>query len=338
MLVAVVVCAALSSRAQFVATNQSSPNRISLSYRPGFNITARFNGLGGFPAQTEPGPALAGANHRYDDGFNLLDSSDNSGGLTWNWGYAHASQLAGNDSVVMHSSSAAAAGVATDANCDPQHGLEMSFNRQLGALGKCPWGVELAFNYMDLDIVDSQTVSTPVTRLADAYSLGGIVPPLAPYVGSFSGPGAMISDSPMRSLSTVPGGAMILGRRTLEGSLYGGRLGPYLEIPLDQWFRFSLSGGLAVLWVDSDFGFTETVTIPGVGSVVAHSGYGSDSDWLVGGYVGGTLSLAMSQKTRVFAGAQFQDVGTFSQIAGGRKAELDLGKSIFVTLGVSYEF
>src|SRR5690349_2363534 len=79
-------------------------NRFGVSYRMGFNISARFKNLGGYTAGTNPGAAIAGIDHNYDDGYNRVDSSTNSNNSTWNWGYQTASQISGN-SVTMSSSS-----------------------------------------------------------------------------------------------------------------------------------------------------------------------------------------------------------------------------------------
>src|SRR5437667_1142016 len=88
------------------AEDQTPPNRIGLSYRAGFNITAKIRNLGspgpafsGVPAP-DPGPATGGVNHNYDDGYNRVKDEGNVAGLTWNWGYASAGQIVG-DNVVM---------------------------------------------------------------------------------------------------------------------------------------------------------------------------------------------------------------------------------------------
>src|SRR4030095_10203899 len=80
-------------------------NRFGLSYRSGFNINGTFKGLGGLPAQTNPGPPTGRAARVYDDGYVLTDSGANPG-LTWNWGYQNASQVPGNDTIQFHSTSA----------------------------------------------------------------------------------------------------------------------------------------------------------------------------------------------------------------------------------------
>jgi len=337
LMVAASTAGSLAALAQMNQSPTAHPNGLGLSYRFGLNISAKFSGLGGFPAQTDAGPATGGGiNRTYDDGFNHLDGSGNVGGLTWNWGYANASQVPGNDTVVMHSSSSPA-NVSNERDGDPQHGFELTYNRQLGTFAKLPWGLELAFNYMDLTIRDSQGLAAPVNRLSDAYALGGIIAPLAPYAVNSTGPGPMIGDSPTRTMTVIPGGAGLVGQRNLDATVFGWRLGPYLEIPLSSRVAFSLSGGLAVALIDSDFSFTESVTIAGVGTV-SHSGSGSDDEFLWGVYLAGTFSYAVSQHVSVFAGVQYQNIGRFSQTAAGKTAELDLGRSAFVTTGLAWTF
>src|SRR5436190_17264130 len=74
-----------------------NPNRISLGARFGMNFKGDFHNNAG----VNPGPAAAGADHRYNDGYVLVDSSGNAGGMTWYWGYQNASQVVG-DSMQFH--------------------------------------------------------------------------------------------------------------------------------------------------------------------------------------------------------------------------------------------
>jgi hypothetical protein len=200
----------------------------------------------------------------------------------------------------------------------------------------------MAFNYTDVGIHDGHNVYAPVNQISDAYSLGGITPPYdappAPaYRGSFSRPGALISDQPTRTSMVLPNAALISGQRNLDANVYGWRLGPYLDVPFFSNMAFSFSAGLAVACVDSDFGFTEAVTIPGVG-MQSHAGSGNRSEALVGYYIGGLLSIAVSQQLSLFIGGQWQDVGEFQQTVGGKTATLDLGKSVFLTVGFGWSW
>ena len=319
-------------------TEDETPSnyKLSLSYRPGFNIRAKFRHLGAAPAPTNPGPPSRGTDHRYDDGYNLVDSAGHDG-YTWNWGYQNSSQVPGNDTIQMHSSSAAGNGVSDNVYDDPQHGVELSLQRFLGKLGKGRWGLEAALNYANLSFRDQQPLDATATRLTDAYALNGVVPPQAPYNGTFLGPGPLISDTPVRSLTSVPGGARVTGSRELKADLYGLRFGPCWEIPLAEKVAVSLSGGLALGWVDSKFSYQETVTIGGF-STPPSAGKGSDSDLLVGGYFGATFSYALTKSWGLFIGAEYQYLSSFSQTVDGREATLDFSRSIFAKAGLSFSF
>jgi hypothetical protein len=151
----------------------------------------------------------------------------------------------------------------------------------------------------------------------------------------------LLDSTPVRSITSVaagaPGAAIINGQHEFNANLFGFRLGPAVEIPLSRKLAFSVSGGFALVYVESDFSFNETVAIPGVGSA-ANRAAGSGSGWLPGGYVAGNLSWALSDSWALAAGAQFEDVGQYTQNLNGKQATLDLSKSIFVTFGVSYSF
>src|ERR1041385_3378199 len=56
----------------------TSPNRVSIGFQLGFNVNAKFKHVGGFPAGSNPGSTNGLSNHTYDDGYNLLDSANNS--------------------------------------------------------------------------------------------------------------------------------------------------------------------------------------------------------------------------------------------------------------------
>jgi hypothetical protein len=335
--------------AQDAATNlaglklESEPkplkNRFGLSYRPGFNISASFKGLGAFPAQTNPGPPTGAADRFYDDGYVRPDSGS-SPGLTWFWGYENNSQVPGNDTIQYHSSSSQGTGASNDKDGDPQHGIELSYERYLGKVGKrANWGLGAAFSYNNVTIEDDRPAVSAVRQSTDTYALGGVIPPEAPYAGSFAGPGPLISDSPNRTFTTIPGGARVTGEREFNADMFGVRLGPYIEVPLDRKNRFnvSFSGGLALAVVSGEFSYRESTTIPGTGTVQS-SGSGTDSEFLAGGYFGGTFSYAFNRSWNVFAGASYQYLPGYSQKVDGREVELDFSKSVFVNIGFGFSF
>ena len=176
--------------------------------------------------------------------------------------------------------------------------------------------------------------SVNITR--DTYALNGVIPPVAPYAGTFQWPR---SDHHGRARpehgDRVRWRLASRGWRQLEANLFAFKVGPYVELPLSARWALDLRGGLALVAVNSEFSYQETTAISGLGEVTS-SARGSQSDLLVGAYAGGGISYAFNDNFGVLAGAQFQSVGEFSQTLNGRKAVLDLSKSIYVTIGLSY--
>jgi hypothetical protein len=89
--------------------------------------------------------------------------------------------------------------------------------------------------------------------------------------------------------------------------------------------------------VDSEFSFSETLVTPAA-PAVTRSASASDNEFLVGAYVDARVTCAVSESIGIFAGVQYQYLGNSSVSAGGKEAELDLGKSVFVTIGLSFSF
>lgn len=322
---------ALAARGQTEA--DSDWNHFGVNFRLGLNIKAKFSNVGTFTGPPAP-PLTGGVDHNYSDGFVRLDSSGDRGGVTWNWGYQNASQVSANGTLLMHSASSE--GATSAVNDDPRLGLEVNYGRDLGRIGSGRWGLKLALGFTDVKIRDSQTLSGPVNLTTDAYPLGGITPPLAPYAGSFNGPGPVIGDTPTRSMSTVPGGATITGSRQLDVWLYNFRFGPYLTIPLVQRLALQFSGGLAAGVADSTFSFADTTTTSG-GRVQA-SGTGNSTSTKIGFYGEAGLAYQIVPEASIFAGGQFQYLGEFNQNLAGRTAEMDLRHSYYFVVGVQLHF
>ncbi len=316
--------------------NSGLRQRMGLSYRMNYNISTRFGNVGGFRARTNPGPATgSNVDRNYDNGFNRVDVSGNAGGQTWYWGYNDASQIVG-DSVVMSSRSSPGR-VSSEASDDPQHGFEVTYNLDLGGKNEWRWGVEAAGNYTAINISDRRTLSGPVRTISDAFALNGVVPPVAPYAGTFNGPGVVIGSTPARSVTTTSTGATITGSREIEADVFGVRAGPYFEFMFAPRLAVSLSAGLAIVEISSDFNFNENVTISGLGTR-SRSGSASDDEVLAGGYLSGNLLCKVSDRFSLFGGVQFYSLGTHSLQAGSKTAELDLESSLGVVLGGSFSF
>lgn len=317
--------------------SRTNKNRLSAGAHFGLNINARFKNIGKLSAPGNPGGTGAGINHNYDDGFVRRDESDNFGGQTQNWGYENAGQDNGS-SILFHSSSSSGAGSGREIECDPQYGLDVIYSRELGRIRNGRWGFEAGFSWTPIVLRDNHNYRGSVQRLEDAYSYTpGTTPPAAPYAGNFDEPGFVLNDTPTRSVSTIPGGAFITGSHELDADLFGLRLGPFLEMPIGRHCSLYVSGGLALGGVRSEFTWRERVAIDGAGTLTGR-GKGTEGDVLVGYYLGVMFNVELSERATVYAGVRYQNIGEFDHTENGRKAVLDLSKSIFFSIGVGYAF
>ena len=325
----------------------------------GFNISAKFKGLGGYTVVSPPGNPQRTPNGdpwNYDNGYVYSDTTQNAHpGYTWYYGYSAGTPQrpggAPTDFDLYRSSSPA--GVASrDRDGDPQHGVELTYNRQVGRVGNTFWGIEAGLSFMDVTIHDNRTYDAAAVRTTDTFRTGdGAVLKPAPFSGNAQGPPAgdpngwpLVGITPVSTASsTFEGAATIAGNRQFDAQIFSLRFGPYLDFPITERFTFSCSAGLALLEIASDFKFSEAVSIdPSVSLTTlppqSTRGSGSKDDLLVGGYATGTFSYALNERWRLFAGAQFQYAGDYNHKVAGKKAALDLGQSVFVPVGLSFSF
>lgn len=328
--------------AQLELPQAESRNRFGASFRMAFNVTVDFENVGAFASPAGMRSTPDGAPFNYDDGYVLTDSSGNLLGYTRYWGYDSASQVPGDGTLVMHTTSSAGSSVSVpDEN--PNLGFELTYNRELGRNKNVRWGLESAFNYMIVAVQDSRPLTIGASRVSTPYQLpalegGGFVsPPPAPYYhGADLSPegNPVINATPLPS-STANTLVAMTGTRDFDADIFGFRLGPYLELSLGEKTTLSLSGGLALALVDSEFSYNETIAQPNVSPA---SGSGSYHELMVGGYVAGNVSYKLAKAWDVFSGVQFQKVGQYSQTENGETAVLKLDQSIFVVVGASYSF
>src|SRR2546430_558944 len=109
-----------------------SKNRFGLSYRMGFNISARFKNVGGYPALGNSGLTPNGAPWNYDNGYNLDDAPGTPPGSTWYWGYIDASQVHDGNLYLSRASGAANVSSGEKENDPQQPGFELTYNRLMG--------------------------------------------------------------------------------------------------------------------------------------------------------------------------------------------------------------
>lgn len=312
------------------------PNRLSFAARAAFHVRASFTTS--LPdATTRPGPPTGGGLLRtYDDGFVGVDNRNNAGGQTWFWGYIADSQV---DSAAgtLAFSTQASNGRATSAerDDDPHFGGELSYARTLFEWGRAFWGLELGANYTPVTIKDSNPIRGPVQYLRDTYAVGTTALPPAPYIGTHDGPGPLIGDSPTRTLVTRE--VVYTGRRELEATTFGFRLGPVLDIPMGEPLSLQISGGAYLLYSDAEFKYTETAAVEGR-TLASRSGKTDAQDWTWGAYVRGQVLVSLTEHLGVFAGAEYLMLDEVRLGVAGHSAKLDFGESFAGFLGLAVSF
>ncbi len=330
-------------------------NRFGVSYRMGFNVEANYKNLGKVRNPGTgggPGPATGGQVDRfYDDGYNRVDVSGNNDNLTWFWGYKNASQVQGN-TLVMHSTSARPASP-DDFTDDPQHGFELTYNREIGHIGKSKstWGFEGGFGWMNIDIKDDRRLFGGTRTIADAFDLGQVNPNVAPqsseypgHAGTFEGPVPgqpgefpIIGSFPDRTITFDRNGSVITGGRQFEGNLFSFRVGPYVDIPIAEKWTISFSVGAVAAVVDGEFEFDYLTTFAGTST--RQTGSSSNTEVLFGGYASASIRYAITERWGVFVSGQYMGLADcYTASAGGTEIELDFTKTAFVSAGVTFSF
>ncbi len=313
-------------RADDSANNDLWPekNRVQLGYRMGWNMSLKLKNIASPTAANNP--SVNGKS--YTDGFVGTDDTGNAGGLTTYWGYQNAGQVVdGNNYLVMHNSGNGQLGSAL--GNDQNSGMELSWDHELLRFKHVRFGIEAAFNWQAVSM--QQAFAAPSGVLgADAFPLG-YTPPSAPYTGTAtSGPFTPL-------LGTTPAGLPVTVLANFDANLYGFRLGPYMDVPVNKWLLFSASAGATLTLVDSSFSYGQSYSTPG-GTGFSSGAHVENFDTVFGGYAGVQATVKLTKQLNVFTGLQYQFSDSYTVRAGDKQAELDFGNAFFWTLGLSYSF
>lgn len=320
----------------------------------GFNISAKYSGFGVFPRQTLNGAnglPLSAGDRVYDDGYNLVEGLGAGDTRTFKWGFASDSQLnaarPATTAISFNSSTAAAVLGGSSVTGDPQPGFEMGYLHRLGELGKGSWGFMAGFGYLNVSLEDKRTYTGNVTRDTDTFATAPAVIPPAGYDGVAASPfGPRIENVPSgpRVTTLIAGGLTSTGPRSVNADLFALKLGPYYELPLCTKCSITLSGGLVLAAISSQFSFQEVNNIASInafGAAATSQTFAGSNDkmaLLPGGFADLRANYSLNDRWSVFAGGQYQYLSSFSQSASGRTAKLDFGKTLLVHFGASYSF
>jgi hypothetical protein len=312
---------------------------IRLGVQVGLNISADFGLAGQFAVSgTAPGPAgVGGANHVYDDGYVLVDSTGNALGRTSYWGYESATQFdAGAQTLTFHSARSFTQNSSASVDGNPMVGLDLAFGGRIGRALGGEIGWDLGFGLLPITIQDDRALATTLTRTVHSFATGGIVVPDAPYNGGSSGVGPTIPDVATALPDDVIAGT-ITGDRELELMLYALRLGPTLQWQLAPRWSVQVSAGGSLGIVSGDYNFDETILLTD-GSTAFNSGSSGATEVTFGGYASAMVMWRTAERADIYLGAQFMTLGKTQFSSGGRTAELDLSSGIYLMTGLNWPF
>lgn len=318
--------------------------RIGLGYAPLLGLKAEFSGLGSFGTSFAPQPTGGGQNYNYDDGYVHVDSSGNAGGQTWNWGYQNNAQYdpSGGGSI-SYTLTRSLGNAGTEETDDAKTGVEAYGYFDMGevripglSLPNATWGFRTGLHYAHVDISNGANLRSGTSVLTDRFSLGGVIPPLAPYQGSFNGPGPLISDSPDRSVAQGAF-ALVSGARELDVHLTTLSVGSYLEIPLATKVSLTLEGGLNAAVASGSYDFVSNTTVTGVGTRRS-SGSDSSTSILPGLYLGLSGIYQLNESWAIQAAGRYQYLDDYDLGANGSAANLSFDSAFILSLGMMHSF
>jgi hypothetical protein len=279
------------------------------------------------PWENDPGEAVSGVDHFYDDGYNRVDSSGNFGNETTFWRYQNPAQDDGAGSITMSSArSIITADDSSSTQDEAQPVVELYWRTELTENDAWNIGLRTALRWQRIEFEESYQNSTITETTSDSYSYTGI-PPGAPYEGSLNGPGFLLGDIPTRTISTAADGAVSF-TRDLDADVVGLDIGPTLSWTFARKLRAVLSVGGTAAWINSEFSFSD-------GAV--SSGSTTDDEWLFGGYAGADLQYQASDRWGLFAGVSYYLLQDFDQEVDGHTADLQMGGVFGLRVGAFFQ-
>lgn len=308
-------------------------------------VDAEFTGLGRFESPNSPQFGTSGVDRVYDDGFNLVDVSGNAGGLTTNWGFQDASQFDAQAGTISLSTFESLSNGSVETSDGAHLSVQATAFYDVGELdgwslsseNPARWGVRFDLGYQRIEIGDNSTLTTDLVQNTDTFALNGVIPPTAPFSGSFGDPGPLLSDLGGFSQQISTGGGVVNGNREIEANLFLLSLGPYVELPVTKKLSVTAQVGGTLGIIGGEFSFTSETSLPG-GASQSAAGKESETEVLGGFYVGAGLNYALNENWSLSADARYQYLNSFEIEANGSGAELDFGSFFLFNFGATYRF
>lgn len=303
-----------------------------------FNVQASITG-------TRPtlGPGI------YDDGFILPDVGGIAAGKTWNWSYDSTLQIQGNQLWHNRLDNVPTIGHRDINLSNPALGAEFigGYHFHEFKLWKKParFAIELGYGFSEFSQAMNFKAAGAAMRTTARQNLG-ILPPVAPYVGTAEGPGPLINLNPGTSLVSDPaGGTTTSFQGTLENGFHEFRFGPSLELDLTKRFSVALGAGYSSIYTAAAFKYVETVSFnnpainnPSIPAIAPSRGNVTKGAWHPGLYAELLLNYRITDHIGVFLGGDFHYNNQFTFGNAAYQVKLDLGTTYGAKAGLNVGF
>ena len=283
-------------------------------------------------------------------------------GLTRNWNGKYDEQVGVHPGYVGFSSySAISEGAALSKEQGMTGGLELTFARDLGRMGRrMHWGLATGVTLNGINSKTSGTVAATLRTHTDYYKVVNTTDPDMPYgtpsfTFLFDGEGNLVRedgfettvqlgntpDAALSGVSELAGGAQVRGNWQIKGAYLMVKIGPTLRTQLSERFSLTASAGFAGAYAGTRYTAFEAFSVPGMGDleIKSEDPVGSTKTRFLSGYYADfTLDFAANDRTGLFGGITAQQFDDYSQTLSGRTAKIDLGQAVGIRGGVSIRF
>jgi len=262
-------------------------------------------------------------------------------GQTNTWSYVDSRQALPGGLIAFHDYSAQVNDPAMrNADSSSSFGVEVAVARDMGKLfgTRATWTLMAGFSMNGINAKLNTNVQATLTTITDLYSLNGQVTPVAPYTAPSSTTTTVVdsSGSPVLNtdgttntatsdtstlLSSLPvnhsvtnaiNSTSVSNRWDLKGAYYTFRAGPSVSVPLWTRLHASLSAGPAVIYAGSTYSVIQTY-VPEIGGQITTTDTSDTSRVLAGYFADASLQFDVTERTGFFAGAVFQNAGSYTQ-------------------------
>lgn len=307
----------------------------------GMNLSADFQTTGVQSVSgSNPGAAVGGIDHFYDDGYVRVDETGNALNRTTFWGYQDASQRDDAAKTITYRGTRSfTANGFTSADDSPNLGFDMAYGGTFRNWDRVAIGGEFGFNFTLFSTHDRSVLSGTLVRSVHSYTHDFPTAdiPAPPYNGNSSGVGPSLPATPTALPDETVAGTVGGAGRSLEGILYNFRLGPLLRWQMHPRWTLNGSAGGAFGFFDGVYRYNETIALA-TGATTRNVGKFGSLEMTYGGYAGAVVMYDSGNYWEAFVGAHFMHLNSVDLEGPGRRATLNLDAGIFLTAGINWSF